>query len=299
MRIDRSLWNRALLFESEIKRRGEVVSRQALAIGLGISESTARGLMFALENKDIIRLDKSPLTDTDKKIEIVMADIHIPYQDDVALSTMFDYVDPLNPDIIVILGDLVDFYQISRFIKNPAKKGISDEIKETKKFLQDLRARYPKAEIILYKGNHEDRMDRFVLQSAKEIYELVSDLLEVKLGLNELNIQFISEPFRIGKLWHLHGHEKQMGSYNPEYITNVFWKYIHDHFIVGHFHRSQDKIFKRIDNNVYWGGALGYLAKDLDYARLNAWNKGFGIIRYNPDGSFKAELRQIHNGEVY
>jgi len=125
------------------------------------------------------------------------------------------------------------------------------------------------------------------------------NLLEEKLGLKELDIEYRSCPFRIGKLWFLHGHERPGGSYNPEYITNVIWKYVHDHFIVGHFHRNQEKVFKRIDGELYWGGAVGHLATTFEYAILNNWTQGFAIVKYDEQGRFKAEIKTIYNGEVY
>jgi len=300
MKIDRNLWNKALLLEQEFIRRGEQLSRKKLSDALQINDNTAKLLLFALENRDIIRLQPVSFDITEPyQTELLIADLHIPFQDDLAVQSVLDYADRLQPDIITILGDLLDFYKISVFVKNPTRKSVKEEIKETRQFLEDLRHRFPKARIIYAQGNHEERWQRYIMKNANEIYDLVDDLLETKLNLKGLNIEYITQPFRIGKLWHLHGHERSGGSYAPEYITNVMWKYIHDHFIVGHFHRAQDKTFKRIDGKNYWGGAVGYLAKELDYARLNNWTQGFAVIRYNQDGSFKAELRRIVDGEIY
>jgi hypothetical protein len=142
-------------------------------------------------------------------------------------------------------------------------------------------------------------MERYIFKQAPQLADLTEGLLEDKLELPELNIEYVINPFQIGRLWHLHGHEKTGGSYNAEYITNVLWSYVLDNFIAAHFHRSQQKIFKSIDGSAYWTGVVGYLATELDWARLNKWTKGFGIVRYDDNWNFRAELKTILNGEVY
>lgn len=300
MRIDRILWERALILYEEAEKKGLPFGRNKLKEILGITENLAREILFALENRDII--SKLEAIETiSKETALVFSDVHIPFQDDLALNTMFDYIEDMeiDPSIIIILGDLLDFYKISKFIKNPKKKDISKEIEIAKKFLISLRNKFPYARIIFKEGNHERRLVSYIWQNASDIYDLVEDLLEIKLGLKDLNIEYCYKPFKVGNLWFLHGHEKAGGSYNPEYITNVMWKYIHDHFMVGHFHRTQDKIFKRIDGKTYWGGAVGYLAGEMDYAVLNNWNHGFAVIDFDEKGNFRASNKKIYNGNVY
>jgi len=297
------LWRKALaVHEKYIQTQGKEISREKLAEILGISESTSRGIVFALRNLPIIKSTNNlTIEEKNNLTELVMADLHIPYHDSISINAMFDYLSTYNivPDVIVILGDLIDFYKVSFFSKDPTKMSVKEEMSIAYSFLQSLRADFPDARIIYYEGNHEQRLNRYLMDNAGELYELVQGLLEDKLRLNDLRIEYIDEPFRIGKLWHLHGHEKSARGGNPEYITNVMWKYVHDNFIVGHYHRSQEKMFKAIDGTLYWGGAVGHLATTLEYAKLNNWTQGFGIIHYDINGDFIADLKTIHNGEVF
>jgi len=298
--ITPSLWHNAcLIYEKHLKTTGKPIGRRKLADVLGISESLARGLLFAIRNQHVFTL-KSQIVSEQKDIELVLADLHIPYHDQLAVNTVFDYLDTehITPTIITILGDLIDFYKISRFSKDPTRKSVRQEIDEARNFLNFLRNKYPDARIFYLYGNHEQRLTRYIADNAQEIYDLVQDLLEVRLNVKELNITVYTEPFRIGKLWHLHGHER-VGSYQPEHITNVIWKYVHDHFIVGHFHRNQEKVFKRIDGELYWGGAVGHLATSFEYALLNNWTQGFAIIRYDDRGRFRATIKTVYKGEVF
>lgn len=298
MKLQKNIWIQCLNLEKEFIKRGEKISRNKLQDAFNINQNLAQKIIFALENKNVIRLQNDTYFATNNKC-ITIADLHIPFHDQLAIDTVFEFADEYNPDIIVILGDLIDFYKVSRFIKNPLKKDIDIEIKETKKFLTDLRSRYKNAKIIYKQGNHEARLESYIMSNAREIYNLISDLLQIKLGLGDLKIDYQIEPFKVGKLNFLHGHEKPGGSYNPEYITNVIWKYINSHFIVAHFHRSQEKIFKNIDNEFFWGGAVGYLAGAMEYAMLNNWSQGFGKICFNENGNFRAELKTVVDGKIY
>lgn len=298
MKLSREIWNRAIMLEREFIRRGEEISRSKIQESLQISQAEAQHIIFALDNKDIIKSNPDVFHADDKKLA-VFSDVHIPFQDDLALNAMIEFLQEYKPDIILLLGDVIDFYQISTFIKNPAKKSVKSEIEETKTFLAELRYLFPDAQIIYKTGNHEDRLEKFIFQNAKQIADLISDLLPLQLGLKELDIEYKTEPFAIGKLWFLHGHEKPGGAYNPEYITNVMWQYIHDNFIVGHFHRKQQKTFKNISGDTFWTGALGYLAGEMDYAILNKWTQGFCTVDYSQSGHFRANNHEILQGEIF
>lgn len=298
MKLNRDIWNRTLLLEREFIRRGEEISRLKIQDSLQITQAEAQHIIFALDNKDIIRSTPDVFQADDKKL-LVFSDVHFPFQDNLAVQSMMQFAIEYQPDIIVMLGDMIDFYQISTFVKNPAKKSVKQEIDETRKFLEELRYQFPQARIIFKTGNHCDRMEKFIFQNAKQIHDLISDLLPLQLGLDTLKIEYITEPFAVGKLWFLHGHEKPGGAYNPEYITNVIWQYVHDHFIVGHFHRKQQKTFKNISGATFWTGALGYLAGQMEYALLNKWTQGFCTIDYSKNGHFRATNREIQNGEIF
>jgi len=294
----KTLWLQCLLLEKELRRRGEEISRIKIQEAFSVPQALAQNIVFALKNRDLIQIKPEAFEGVGKRV-LVIADLHIPFSDKLCVETVLEYADEYKPDIIVILGDLVDFYKISKYVKNPLKKSVSGELQEGGGFLVDLRNRYRNSEIIYKQGNHEDRMTRYIMENAKEIYDLVSDLLPQKLRLNELKIKYIVEPFRIGRLWLLHGHEKVGGSYNPEYITNVMWKYIHDHFLVGHYHRNQEKIFKNIEGKQFWGAAVGYLAGELDWAILHNWTHGFATIDFDNRGNFRGRVRTVQGGEIF
>lgn len=299
MKLEKSLWIRALRLERNQKAIGEDISRKILQDAFQIPESEARGIIYALENRDTIRLSEDPIGTENGETCLVMNDLHIPFQDKLSLETVLDYAEKIQPNKIILNGDIIDFYQISRYVRNPSKKSVGQEIKEVKDFLTDLRKRFPVAEIIYTEGNHEKRLEDFIYKNATQISDLIGDLLSTKLGFDQLNIKYEVGPYKIGKLTVIHGHEMPGGSYQPEYVTNVIWNYIYSNFIVAHFHRNQTKTWKNIHNELFWGGAIGYLAGEMEYAKLNKWNQGFGIINFRSNGAFQAEVKAIHEGNLY
>jgi hypothetical protein len=301
LKLDRQTWTQTLRLSDEIRRRGENFTWRSIHEALEVTHSKARLLHSAVINKDIIRCEPEAIEVRAMDRELFICDIHIPFQDDSAVGAALSFADDFKPTRIVLGGDLFDFYKISRFVKNPTKPNISTEIGRGKVWLTMLRNRYPDAEIIMYEGNHEMHMDRYIMETAPQLFELTRGLLQGESGLHleALNIKYITEPFRIGKLWHLHGHEKPGGAYNPEYVCNVMWQYVHDHFLVAHFHRTQEKHFGRIDGKKFYTASVGYLVGVMEYARLNKWNQGFQTITYNADGTFKPSSYSIVNGEVY
>jgi predicted phosphodiesterase len=299
MKIDPILWHYTLMLEKECKIKGESISRGKIIKALNVTDNIARFLNNLLDNKDLAFFKPSEIDEKGKNI-LVLADLHRPYQDDVALELALSYAERKGVDIILLLGDTIDFYEISCFLKKKKKKTALEEIEDVRKWLSELRKRFPKQEIIYYKGNHEERLENHIFRNAGNIADLLSDLLQNKLDFQKHNIEYKVDPFSIGKIWFMHGHEKPRGG-NAEYITNVMWKYIHDHFVVGHFHRTQDKTFPHISKKKYYVGlAVGWLALQEvgDYNKLNNYNKGFAFIEYADNGYFKTKNFRIINGEI-
>ena len=285
-----------MLAKESLKRKEGPLTREGLSEALSIQEGTAGDLLALLNYGRYVGS-----TNEDIEVagtELLLTDIHIPYHDQEAVDVALEYGKKVKADTIVLLGDIMDCYQISRYSKDPKKKPLSYEIEETKKFLTNLRKRFPKARIIYYRGNHEMRLEKYIADCAPALYDIVGNLLQTQLTFAELGIEYRTEPFRIGRLWHLHGHEKP-GAFGAEHLPNVMWKYVHDHCIFGHFHRNQSKIFKKITGERYWVGSVGYLAGPQDYAPLNQWGQGFATIEYDTDGRFKASIHEIVDGRIY
>ena len=52
---------------------------------------------------------------------VVISDLHIPYQDRPVVRLLLRFLAEQQPYAIHILGDLIDFYAISRFERDPVR----------------------------------------------------------------------------------------------------------------------------------------------------------------------------------
>lgn len=295
-----ALWQKAVVLYHEAQKQGQELGRKRLAELLNITDSLARKIVFALNNQDIINCTSMQLETKEIKKELLIGDIHIPFQDKAAISVMLDYAEEYQPDIISIMGDLIDCYEISDFDKNPLRgKRLFEEIGEAREFLYSLRNRFPDSRIIYYLGNHEQRIERYICNRAEQLAELVATLLIDKLELKELNIEYVTEPFAIGKLWHVHGNEKPKGAYNPQHICDVMMKYIYDDFVVFHYHRVQTQLYRRVGDRYFRAYSVGYLAKEFDYSKLNQWQQGFATCEYDETGEFTFNQKVIMRGVIH
>lgn len=124
---------------------------------------------------------------------IVFNDLHRPFHDPKAVKIVLDVAEDANVDRIVINGDLLDMYSVNSHGPTHPLVGtmLCDEVEDSRLWLQALRKRFPKQEIVFLFGNHEDRFERFMVNYCKKLFEFVS--LHKLLGLEQLDISW--EPY--------------------------------------------------------------------------------------------------------
>ena len=128
------------------------------------------------------------------KKSIAINDQHIPFQDKISNKLVFDFIKDIKPDFIDILGDLIDFWQISKFLKDPFRKEtLQDDIDSAKAYLQELRDISPDSEIILHYGNHLDRLRKYIWSKAPELSSIKSLDLKWMLDADKMKIKVIEE----------------------------------------------------------------------------------------------------------
>lgn len=302
MKITANQWNRALMLEKLFMSKQEKLTREILSDEFKVPEVTARHILFALENKGIISHDLPQFEVSGKRV-LFWPDIHIPYQDETTVELIIEYAKKIFADMIVFAGDLIDFYQISRFMHDPKQKTVTEEIKLTKKFLERIRGEFPAAKIIYKRGNHEERLEHFILSQCPQLSGLLENLLEEKLNLAGFGIDYEIMPFSIGYLWYIHGHEVPCKNSNVEYMTNIIWKWSHDNVISGHWHREQAKLYPSIKGNRYIVQCVGHSSDPtkVDYTKYKLRNdiEGFADIEYDINGRFKIHPHRIIDGEIY
>ena len=98
-----------------------------------------------------------------KKMGIVLSDVHCPFQSNDVCNMALAFIREHKPSIVHLLGDISDFYSVSRFVKDPSRKeDLQSDLNDTKTFLSRIRDAAPASRIIFSEGNHEFRLRRFL-----------------------------------------------------------------------------------------------------------------------------------------
>lgn len=215
---------------------------------------------------------------------LIVPDVHRPYHDKRAWRLMMQVGRALMPWAIVIIGDFVDFYAISRYPKDPIRATHLDrEIKSGNKGLDELDALGAK-EKRFTAGNHEYRWDTYLKEKAAAMYETVGGVEKV-LRLEERGWKYT--PYRdadsIGHLNMTHDVDA-MGRTSVYKALEVF----HHSVVTGHTHRLQYVVEGDALGDSKISAQFGHLAdiSKVDYKnRVKSkkdWALGFGVGYLDP-----------------
>ena len=237
---------------------------------------------------------------TSIKEVLFLSDIHIPYQDDLALNLAIKYGVDNKVDCIWLNGDIMDMYQASDHEKLPSHAELKEEIEMTREFLANLRAIFPKATIYYKEGNHERRWLRMLMKKAPELIGCEEFELPVILKFAEHKIIWIENETltKFGKLNVLHGNEfKGSGGVNP---ARALYMRAKSNAIAGDKHKTGENTEGSLDGKIVTTWAVGCLCdlnpKYMPFAHAS-WNLGFAHIKMNGK-EFHVDNKRIYNGRI-
>lgn len=210
----------------------------------------------------------------------VFSDIHLGIHDKAALIAAIQYAKQDRVENIILNGDILDSAQISRHPKHADTPKFLNEIELAKQFLEGLRSEFKDQNIYFKIGNHEDRLERYLMQNADALAGLID--FRKLLKLDDLGIRFVESTqfMRIENTYIVHGHEmKVSGGVNParalilKAAANV---------VMGHVHRTSFASIKSLDGKFYKAYTTGCLCKlKQNYMPHSNSNHGFAIIQEN------------------
>ena len=89
----------------------------------------------------------------------IVNDLHKPFHDPRVLTEVMLFLKEKQLGLVIIAGDVGDFYLLSKFDKNPRRaETLQDDLNSVKWFHKELRGILPNTRIIEEEGNHEDRL---------------------------------------------------------------------------------------------------------------------------------------------
>ena len=246
--------------------------------------------------------DTSELTwkHVDHNRMLVLSDIHFPYHDKYALMQALRYGKEKEVDSILLNGDILDFYQLSKFSKNPSKPNIRAELDIFRSFIDQLKQRFPDSTIYFKCGNHELRLEHWIRNNAAHFDGLID--LDHLVKFADHGIIYLKDNVgvKLGKLNIIHGHEirASMGVVN---IARTYYTKTQANILFGHWHQSQEYITRNLDGTITGAWTQGCLSKlDASYTYgINQWVHGFSVVdKLDAAGNFRVNLKKIIDGEV-
>ena len=240
-----------------------------------------------------------------------LSDQHVPFHDKHLHEATVAWLTDHQPDRILLLGDLLDFDQVSRYARNDLHTATMQETLDTGyEVLRDYRAAAPDADIVCLAGNHEERLRAAIGKQLAAITNLKrpgddDGLLSVPflLRFDELGIKFVGSD--VGGYEHaaikvtpelqaIHGWIAKKGSGSSARATL-------DHMrvstICGHTHRASS-VFSTswsIDNEprtlvALETGCMCEIRDGLSHAPRPDWQQGFATASCRDNGMFHAEM---------
>lgn len=232
---------------------------------------------------------------------MILPDIHFPYHNIQALTAALDYASSEKLTAIVLSGDTMDCYALSRYEKDPRKRGFAYELEITRGFLQMLQDKFQCP--IYYKiGNHEERYEAFLKIKAPELLGVSDFRLETLLQMRSFGCQMIEskQVIKAGKLRILHGHEFGRSVFSPVNPARGYYMRAKRSMIAGHNHQTSEHSENNLDGDVVTTWSMGCLCElHPHYMPINKWNHGAAHVTVQPDGSFEVHNFRIIGGKIY
>lgn len=234
---------------------------------------------------------------------LVISDLHIPYHNIDAITLAFNYGKKENIDTVIINGDLLDFYQLSRFHKDPRKRRVSEELEAARQFLQVLRFHFKNANIYYLLGNHDVRYQLWLESKAVDLLGCEEFELGSLLRLGELGIQIIDDKtlIKAGKLIITHGHLVIRGVFAPVNAARGAYMRAKQSILIGHTHKISEHTETNMDMDITTTWSAGCLCElSPDYNPFaNGYAHGFAHVKITDDeGRFSVNNLRIYKGQI-
>jgi predicted phosphodiesterase len=229
----------------------------------------------------------------------VLSDIHVPYHSIEALTAAFYKISEEKPDAILLNGDTVDFYGLSRFMKDSRKRSLAHELKALNELL-DVLAQFG-AKIIYKLGNHDERYEHYLMQKAPELLGIPEFELQYLLKAKERGMDVIGEKriIKANKLNIIHGHEYP-SVFSPVNIARGLYMKGKVSAMQGHNHAVSEHTESDMNGEIVTTWSVGCLCElNPAYMPLNKWSHGFAIVDMDINGKdFNVRNYRIYKGKI-
>lgn len=111
---------------------------------------------------------------------LFISDLHCPFEHPLAIDFVAMLLDSVRPDLIINLGDEVDFAAFSRYAKDPDMPNGTSELKKARKSLRRLYTALGDSQVYVCNSNHTQRPLHRVVEAgvSAEMLKPINEILE-------------------------------------------------------------------------------------------------------------------------
>lgn len=224
---------------------------------------------------------------------LIGGDFHVPFQDDKAVNCFIKTASELQPEVIVINGDLLDFYRLSRFSKGEGRNPM-EEIIEAKAILENLHLCCPDSKIFYPIGNHENRLEKYIYDKAPEIVSIVDNFYEL-LKCKDIEVQGCHKVIFNNEFICKHGSVVSQKA-GQTAIKEMERSYTSG--ATGHTHRLIKYITRKAEKKFVWLETGCLCSMKPEYILEPDWQQGFAIVEFKKGKLYKADVIEIEKGQI-
>jgi len=219
---------------------------------------------------------------------LVLSDVHIPYHHIPAIDEAINYGINKKIDSILLNGDILDCYMLSKYNPDPTMRHFGEEVLAFQHFVRSLNQMFPKKPIFYKLGNHEERYEKIMISRCAEFLSIPYFDFENVLGCKEMGVEVIKDQriVHAGKLPIFHGNELNLKSVAVNPARSLFLK-THASSMCSHLHRTSSHTEPSLNEDITcW--STGHLGDPHPkYARINKWNFGCARIEKDEYGNYE------------
>ena len=224
---------------------------------------------------------------------VIGSDIHIPFQDDRAVACFVRYCKEKQPETIVLNGDVLDMFMLSKFTKGEGRNPL-EEITMCRGLLEMIRKACPTSEIYYVIGNHENRLEKYVLSKAPELASLIEDVFSI----------IKTEDFKIRGCASVTFNDNfvcKHGSFVGSKSGLSAIKEMENSYMSGataHVHRGIVYRARKAGRKFVWIETGCLCDLNPEYCILPNWCQGFATVEFKNGKVYKAKFLEIEKGEI-
>ena len=195
--ISDSTWNRHFGTFQEYKRSaGVTLSRHAGRLEKAIAKHAGHDEIekFTDHKRGYAGKYQKPASGRFQTV-LVCSDVHDEFCDPFWRRIFLETVERVEPEIVVLNGDIFDLAEFSKYDQDPREWDIVRKMKIALDFIRDIREAAPEAQIDFIEGNHEFRLFRHLAEATPALKAILADLhgydIPKLLGIDQFEVNFI------------------------------------------------------------------------------------------------------------